>query len=161
MRISSLRGFTLMELLVVLAISGLLLAAIPPMISSAMPGAELKSAARELSVALRKARLNAISHGIPVEVTFAGDPARYAIGDAAPHSLPRKTEMRVSRPASSTGDAPHFTSIPDEPFRLRFLPDGSSGGATVLLSRDGGNYAINVGWLMGRVSVTQQAFHVH
>ncbi len=57
------RGFTLVELLVVLAIAGLLLAVTPPLISAAMPGVELKAAARRTAGALRLAREVAIASG--------------------------------------------------------------------------------------------------
>jgi len=143
-----LRGFTLLELLVVLAIAGLLLTVVPPMISAVLPGTELKTAARELVLSLRQARLDAISHGTIVDVKFAGNPARYAIGDSPFELLPDETELRIRH----LGDAELLV----EPHRLRFSPDGSSSGTSLLLSRDKYHYAVSVGWLMGRVTVNSE-----
>ena len=50
------RGFTLLELLVVLLIVSLLVALVPPLFSGAVPGAKLKAAVRDLAVTLRLAR---------------------------------------------------------------------------------------------------------
>jgi len=146
------RGFTLLELLVVLAIAGLLLATIPPMVSAVMPGTELKTATRELALSLRQARLDAVSHATTVDVKFAGDPARYAIGDSPFTLLPDDTQLRVRHLT--------YAEISLEPYRLNFFPDGSSSGATLLLSRRGSHHAVSVGWLMGRVTVNTEAIDV-
>ena len=50
------QGFTLLELMVVLVIAAFMMTVVPPMISSALPGAELKSAARQVAAGLRYAR---------------------------------------------------------------------------------------------------------
>ena len=56
-------GFTLLELMVVLAIAALLLAITPPLITAALPGVELKSSARRVAAGLRLAREEAIRSG--------------------------------------------------------------------------------------------------
>ena len=48
------RGFTLLELLVVLALATLLIALVPPLISAALPGVELKSSARKVAASVRR-----------------------------------------------------------------------------------------------------------
>src|ERR1700712_6082136 len=63
-------GFTLTELLVVLAIIGLLLAAVPVLVQSAMPGARSLAAARGLAQDLRIARGQAIASGSATVVRF-------------------------------------------------------------------------------------------
>lgn len=151
----ALRGFTLLELLVVLAIAGLLIAAVPPLISAVIPGAELKGAVRELAVSLKRARFDAVSRGVPVDVTFSRDAARYAIGDEPPQALPRNAELHVG-PLPTSGDhARHFRATMADDYRLRFFPDGSSSGASIVFRRDAHRYAVTVGWLMGRVTIDQ------
>jgi len=151
---ASVRGFTLLELLVVLTIAGLLLAAVPPMISAVIPGAEVKSATRELAVALRAARFAAVSRGVPIDIHFTADPPGYAVGDATVHALPGSTTLNVvtlSAPAVQWRDnAPTM----DGEFRLRFRPDGSSSGARISLHRGKHHYTIGVGWLMGRITIS-------
>ena len=60
-RLATQRGFTLLELIVVLAIAAIMMAVVPPVISSALPGAEIKSAARQLAAGLRFARNHALT----------------------------------------------------------------------------------------------------
>ena len=157
--IVTLRGFTLLELLVVLTIAGLLLTVVPPMVSAVLPGTEMRTASRELTLALRHARLDAVSNGTTVEVMFADNPARYAVGDKPFRLLPEDTELRIGYLASSSSNSASYRELADHPYRLRFSPDGSSSGATLLLTRDGSHHAVSVGWLMGRVTVSTEAGH--
>lgn len=54
-------GFTLLELLVVLAIAALLLAIVPPMLGDVVDSIRVKSVARHLAAGLKTARNKAIS----------------------------------------------------------------------------------------------------
>ena len=54
-------GFTLLELLIGLAIMGLMLSAVPALLSKAVPGVEARGAAREMAAGLRAARGRAIA----------------------------------------------------------------------------------------------------
>src|ERR1700744_2905115 len=64
------RGFPLTELLVVLAILGLLLAAIPVLLRSALPGTRSLAAARILADDLRAVRGGAIASGHGTSIAF-------------------------------------------------------------------------------------------
>src|SRR5689334_10103049 len=63
-------GFTLLELLVVLAILGLTVALAVPVFHRVMPGLELKATARSVAAALREARGLAVSSNREVAVTI-------------------------------------------------------------------------------------------
>jgi len=142
------RGFTLLELLVVLAIAGLLMAAIPPLVSAVIPGTELKGATRQLAVSLRGARFSSISRGVPVEITFiSAAPARYVVGEQAEKLLPRGATLHIKTLDNEVAG--------DGPFRLRFYPDGSSSGAIIRLHREQHNYTVSVDWLMARIRISQ------
>lgn len=155
-------GFTLLELLVVLVIAGMLLALVPPMISSVMPGMELKSAARELTITLKEARLKAVSRGVTVVVTFFANPARYAVDDQAERKLPQDTQLAFYDLASAgTRRTPGFAAPTGEPQRLIFFPDGSSNGTVLELGNGDNRYAINVHWLTGKISVSRGGAGAH
>ena len=55
------RGFTLIELMVVLAVLALILIVAVPNLSTAVPGIEIKGAARDVATGLRWARSQAIT----------------------------------------------------------------------------------------------------
>lgn len=150
------RGFTLLELLVVLAIAGLLIAAVPPMVAAVIPGTELKTAARTLKIELRSARAEAIGSGHTVDVMFStGDAAGYAIAGRSPQSLPQGISLRFeSASVSNTSSAlPAPAGQAARP--LRFYPDGSSNGAVVSLRRGDNGYDLAIGWLLGDVTLSE------
>lgn len=124
------RGFTLIELLVVLAILGALLAMLPTGLGAALPGLRFHAAARELALALRAARVQAV----------VGGSARSVALDGA--GLPSGTTLALDRRAGS-----------DAPPVVRFYPDGSSSGAVIRLVQGSRAYRIEVDWLTGRVSL--------
>ena len=47
----------------------------------------------------------------------------------------------------------HSGQVPEDRFRIRFYPDGSSSGAIITLRRESLAYTLKVGWLLGRVSM--------
>ena len=63
-------GFTLLELLVVLAIAGMLVALVPAAVSAVVPGTKARTAAYDMASILRDARNLAISQSTPVDVVF-------------------------------------------------------------------------------------------
>jgi general secretion pathway protein H len=144
------RGFTLLELLVVLLIVSLLVALVPPLFSGAVPGAKLKAAVRDLAVTLRLARNQSITRDAETRVHLNLDPPAYAVGTQAPHTLPAGVELKV---ASASGQR---TAQPKRHV-VRFFPDGSSSGTLITLSRGKLSYDLHVGWLTGRVTIIQDS----
>jgi general secretion pathway protein H len=133
-------GFTLTELLVVLAIIGLLVAAIPVLLRSAIPGTQALAAARSLANDLRLARGLAIARGATISVTF--DPARqvYAVapgGDV--HVLPNHIRFALAQRGTAIG----------------FYPDGSSNGGAVFVGDGGTRHRVAADWLTGRISIDE------
>ncbi|MGD9709229.1 MAG: Tfp pilus assembly protein FimT/FimU [Halothiobacillaceae bacterium] len=57
------RGFTLVELLVVVLIAGLVLAVTPPLLTAALPGLQARASAQQLAAGLRMARVQAMAGG--------------------------------------------------------------------------------------------------
>lgn len=134
------RGFTLIELIVVLAVMALLLAAVPVIMSGGLAGVSLKAEAREMAAALRQAHGRAIATNEEVAFNIDVESGRYAVtpgGRAG--TLPEGVEARVL-PESAAG-------------AIVFFPDGGSTGGSVTISKDRIRYEVRIDWLTGQVSV--------
>ncbi|MEI6413713.1 MAG: GspH/FimT family pseudopilin [Pseudomonadota bacterium] len=139
-------GFTLLELLVVLAIAGFMMAVVPPLISAALPGVETQAAARQLAAGLRFARGQAVYGGAPVALTIDLDNLRFSVpGQDHPVSLPSRVKLHLTTVYSERLD--------DHQGAIRFFPDGSSTGGRVRVSQGRSGYDVDVAWLTGRVEV--------
>jgi len=132
--------------LVVLVIAALLLSVIPPLFSAAIPGVQLKGAAREIAAALRYARGQAVAHQQPAVVTLDVEARQYRVtGRERTFSLPKNLELELfaARSEQTAGSAGG----------IRFYPDGSSTGGRVTLSAGERSYKVDVDWLTGRVKI--------
>lgn len=69
-KISGKKGFTLMELLIVIAIIGILSAVAFPMITATLPKYRLRAAARELVIDFKKAKIEAVKRNRSVLLQF-------------------------------------------------------------------------------------------
>ena len=153
-------GFTLLELLVVLAIAGMLVALVPAAVSAVVPGMKARVAAYDMASTLRDARNLAISQSTPVDVVFDLESASYAIAGSPPTDLPRGMALVIQERSGYVSEtrrvARHSTYDREEPVILRFYPDGSSSGLDVRLGpEEGGGYVVAVNWLFGGASVTE------
>ena len=144
------RGFTLLELLVVMLIVGLLVALVPPLFSGAVPGAKLKAAVRDLAVTLRLARNQSITRDVERQVHLNLESPAYAIGAQAPRALPAGVELQVA-------PVPGQSAVESKRHVVRFFSDGSSSGTLIKLSRGKRSYDLHVGWLTGRVTIIEDA----
>lgn len=116
-------GFTLLEMLVVIAVMGaalLLLTAFGPPRSHRL---EARGAAQQVAEAMREARGRAIAQGHTVTVTLPRLPGWLAVSVQAP------------------------------PGGIVFAPDGSASGGQVVLDGDGQESVISTDWLTGGVHI--------
>ncbi len=138
------RGFTLVELLVVLAVLALVLVVAGPMVSNALPGAHLKTAARDLAAGLRYARSRAITTNRSTALLLDTETRRYRVdGEPEVRTLPTAFSVSLQTARSELADA--------HTGRIRFFPDGSSTGGEIELSDGTRTYRVTVDWLMGRI----------
>jgi general secretion pathway protein H len=133
-------GFTLTELLVVLAIVGLIFAAAPALIQAAMPGARSLAAARALANDLRTARGRAIAFGAATDIRFdtAHQTYRLEPGTRA-FALPQGVRFALKTQADI----------------IVFYPDGSSNGGAVTVGDGSNNHRLSVDWFTGRVEIDE------
>ncbi|WP_295442126.1 GspH/FimT family pseudopilin [uncultured Thiodictyon sp.] len=139
------RGFTIVELLVVLAIAAVLMAAVPPMISAFFPGVELKAAVRRTAASLRLAREIAIRTGADAALVVNVQERSLELPGSHTVVLPHRLRMKLNAASVEQIDA--------ERGAIRFFADGSSTGGVVMLGRADarGGYQVGVNWLTGRV----------
>ncbi|HEY0633946.1 MAG TPA: GspH/FimT family pseudopilin [Gammaproteobacteria bacterium] len=142
----ALRGYTLLELLVVLAIMAGLLTLAPPLFSSAASSTELHAATRQMSAALRQARSHAVATRTPVAFILDLERQRYQVEGRSEVSLPAKLELTLITAESELRGNGRGA--------IRFYADGSSSGGSITLSIPRAADTIEVAWLSGRVVVS-------
>jgi len=146
-------GFTLLELLVVLAIAGLLVTMARPLYTAAIPGARLRAEVHDLAVTLRDARNRAVNGSRIIEVRLDTEAGHYAVGDDPVVDLSAGTAMHASLSQGLLDtDRPAYAGESDPAFTVSFYPDGSSSGGTIRLGNSAGTFRVDVDWLTGRIT---------
>lgn len=137
------RGFTLIEMLVVLLIIGMAMTLAPSLLSS-LPGARLRAAADGMAGTLTALRTQAIDSGRSTALMVDPASRSYAIlPDGARRVLPD-----VVNAIDVTTTAP---IVGGHAGLFRFFPDGTATGGTIRLHHGERAEAIAVEWLTGRV----------
>jgi len=135
-------GFTLLELLVVLAILVLVAAVALPRLTGPSDGVRLQSAVRDLLGALRLTRAAAITRNVEMALVIDVEqrtlqspvvPSRRFEADIA-------SQMKIAETERATPSRGGF----------RFFPDGSSTGGDIRLRLGGREMRICVHWLTGQ-----------
>jgi len=144
----STRGFTLLEIMVVMIIAALMVALVPPLFSGAVSGTKLKGSARDLAVALRETRSQAIIHNSEKLVHLDLESPRYRVGNTKPQALPANVVMAVE---TITGERVAEMSQ----HVVHFYPDGSSSGELITLSGGNQAYHLQLNWLTGSIAITE------
>ena len=140
------RGFTLLELLVVLGISGLLLAVVLPSSARMYSAMREREAFRDARALLSAARIRALNSGLAQDV-FVRPSERRLWSAQEEQRLPAELSFVVHGAAELNRDN---TGV------IRFYPEGgASGGAVDILRANGSGVRISVDWLLGQV--TQEA----
>jgi general secretion pathway protein H len=139
-------GFTLIEVVVTLAILGFALVLISGYRAPWSSRLGLRGTAAELAVGLRLARSDAIAHNRPVAFKLDLKAHQYQIGEAAHRPLP--VELAIELLTVSPGRTSETAA------NIRFNPDGSSTGGRIVVADRTHRIAIGVDWLSGRVSVS-------
>jgi general secretion pathway protein H len=141
------RGFTLVELLVVIGILALMMTLLPLALPGVQAKAELKAAVREVATALRDTRGRAVASGHAATfVLDAGSGGFRAGGSGRPQRLPKSVHPTLFTTTEER--------LSDSSGAIRFFADGSSTGGGVRLAQGDRRYDVLVDWLTGRISIS-------
>lgn len=133
-------GFTLVEMVVAVAIIAAAVVIAMPMAGGQLPAAGLKAAANDLVSLSRLARSAAMSSGRASELVIDEQARRYWVaGVAAPRPIPPGVSLNVEVPGASPGPRA----------AIAFSADGASSGGLVRLRSGRGQIVVEVDWLTG------------
>jgi len=150
MRVNEQSGFSLLELIVALALAALVFALVMPSDSRRRTHRELASSAREVAAALRLSRSQAIATNRSKAVVVDVENDLYRLsGASAPRAFPRGSRITLH----TTQDQ----ELSQGAGAIRFYPDGSSTGGGVGISLGGDQYEVLVDWLTGGVSIHERS----
>lgn len=131
------RGFSLLELLVVMLIVGLSVAAIAAALPGMNSGPAIELATSRLATGLKKARMRAISQQVVETVRIDPGTHYYSIG----------------RGGNGVRLPDTVVVVPPRSGAIRFYPDGGADSATIRLTEGRRTARVDVSPMTGRVTV--------
>lgn len=141
------RGFTLIEVLVVVALIAIAATAVALSVGQGLEGARVRSASKDLVAALRYTRGQAIVQRAEQVLEIDVDKRVYRAPGREPRDLPDGMELRVLGARQEQVD--------EGTVGIRFFPDGSSTGGVVTLVSGQAAWIIEVQWLTGEAMLRQ------
>lgn len=139
------RGFTLVELLVVISIGALLTVLVPIAYGALNESSQYRDTLRAMVSDMRTARQRALAEGR--EVRFAADLGNRTFGlqGASPRPLPQPLEMRAT--------VAQIELQGNDVAAILFLPSGgATGGSIDVLRPSGAGTRLSVDWFSGQVT---------
>ncbi len=158
------RGFTLLELIVVLSIVAIAVSLVLPSIGSGIRHWRLRGAVREVATLLKFARNQSVVSTKPLHVILDRSRSLYWLDNAdasvlahAVRSDQRKIRLYALPDGIRFGDvAMGYFGMEPERLRIVFFPRGSStGGEVQILDEGGRGYQIRVDSLTGRAGIVR------
>ncbi len=138
------RGFTLIELMVVMMLVMLLFAVVGVSVTRSVEGAELRAVEREITAGLRHTRGQAIIQRSQQVFTVDTEKRTWRAAGKDPVELPEGLEITMNTARSElTGEGTG---------NIRFYPDGASTGGSIVLQAQEREWHIAVAWLTGEIS---------
>jgi general secretion pathway protein H len=132
-------GFSLLELVVALAIVSMVLVALVPLTGSWRRGVPTEAVVNDMVVVLREARAAAINRNRPTTFTLDGAAGRYWSDSLpVPRALPARVAIAVGSGQQSLGT-------------IQFFPDGGASGGVITVQDTRRTYTIQIETLSGRV----------
>ena len=156
------KGFSLIELMVVLILISLTIALVTPSLSRFSKTVELKGAAKKVSTILRYCRSEAVNKGQVYQALFDSNSREVRVQSMAwKEEKDEKKEGKISEKLyplpqgirMKEVESPSSQSPSDSPL-IEFYPNGGSNGGAILFESQGcKGYKIKVNFLTGMVKV--------
>jgi type II secretion system protein H len=123
------RGFTLVELILILALLVIITSMVVPPMAKFMRGRALDAEARRMLALMHAAQSRAVSEGTPMMLWLDEKGSTYGMeaetsgkdGDPKAESLPVDSVLRLTVTSPGTGEQATFKDLP----AIKFLPDGT------------------------------------
>ena len=137
-------GLTLLEVLIALAIMGLVLVLTVPLVSGPRAGFEVKAAGTAIARAAREARVLAIRLNRPVAVRLDVAARQLSIDQGEPITL-GSADLQI------TFTTARSLTLNEQTGAVIFFADGSSSGGIITLARNGIRRTYIISWITGQV----------
>ncbi len=139
------RGFTLIEIVIVLTLIAAISAVLMATIGGGMDGLRMRTAAKEIASELRHARAQAMAKGEVQKFVINPAERRWTSAENRSGELPKKIAVafigaRELQPRRGEG-------------AIVFFEDGASSGGRIQLRQERAAWNIDVAWLTGEVSL--------
>ena len=139
------RGFTLIELMVVMVIIALIMGLVATSMSKSISGAEARAASRKLVTSLRYTRARAIIE--KQEQVFEVDTENRS------YQAPGRKQIELPEGVDVTVTTARSEMTSEAISGIRFFPDGGSTGGHIELTVNDREYRVNVAWLTGETKL--------
>lgn len=141
------RGFTLIEILAVVALIALAVTLVAVSVGDGLTGAKVRAASRDLAAALRYTRGQAIVKREQKTLSVDVEGRRYRAADRSWVELPKDMDIKLFTARSELEE--------EGVGRIRFFPDGASTGGHIDLIRGEAVWRIDVNWLTGEIRILE------
>ncbi len=141
------RGFTLLEMLLVLSLIAIAVTLAAMAMNGGMEGMRLRNAAREIAGQLRYTRAQAIASGQPQRFALDVDAHRWQAPDGKQGEIPEALRIRFTGARQAQART--------EEGAILFFPDGASTGGRVQLEAGDAAWRVDVAWLTGEVKLSR------
>ena len=139
------RGFTLVEVMVVMVIVALIMGMVGTSMSRSVSSAEARASTRKMVASLRYTRARAIIDKQEQVFKVDTENRSYQAPGRKQISLPKGVDVTITTARSEvTSEAVSG---------IRFFPDGGSTGGHIELTVNERDYRINIAWLTGETSI--------
>ncbi len=119
------KGFTLLELIIVMFLMGLMLSLAAVLFSSTLPSSKFSATTREVAATIRHARTLAQLRGEDQKVTVDLDARKYGIDSATPREIPPGIYIKIIDPLLGDVDTGKY--------QFNFPSIGGVEGGTIVL----------------------------
>jgi len=137
------KGFTLLELVIVMFLITLLMSLAAAFFANTLPASKFSASVREIAAMMRHAKALAQITGETQTVTIDMDAGRYRIGDTVGKAVPEGAHIKIIDP--------HEGEIDRGTYRIDFSPAGGIEGGTIVLWNEKKTATITIDPIAGPV----------